>query len=88
VFLWVKRVKRKRDTLLNLEEKIHTHVIGQKEAVKAVADALKRARTKGTANNRPIGTFLFMGPTGVGKTELAKALAWAYFGEEKKVSTY
>lgn len=74
-----------KTVLLELEDKIHSRVIAQNEAVKAVADSLKIARTKGTSNKRPIGTFLFLGPTGVGKTELAKALAWAYFGDEKKI---
>ncbi|MEK7447775.1 MAG: ATP-dependent Clp protease ATP-binding subunit [Patescibacteria group bacterium] len=74
-----------RETLLNLEEKLHSRVIGQEEAVKAVSQALQRARTQVTDTKRPIGTFLFMGPTGVGKTELSKALAWAYFGNEENM---
>lgn len=71
-----------KEKLLKLEEKLHSRVIGQEEAVKAVSQALQRARTQVTNTKRPIGTFLFLGPTGVGKTELSKALAWAYFGSE------
>lgn len=71
--------------LLNLESEIHARVIGQIEAVNAVADAMRRARAQVKDEKRPIGSFLFMGPTGVGKTELAKALAAAYFGDEKKM---
>lgn len=69
-----------RSTLMNLETELHKHVIGQSAAVRAVASALKRSRT-GVANpNKPIGTFLFLGPTGVGKTEMSKTLANVYFG--------
>lgn len=74
-----------KEKLLRLEEKLHSRVIGQDEAVKAVAQALQRARTQVTDTKRPIGTFLFLGPTGVGKTELTKALAWAYFGSEESM---
>lgn len=70
------------DTLLNLEDKIHERMINQSQAVKVVASALRRARA-GVANpRRPIGSFLFLGPTGVGKTELAKAVAATYFNNE------
>ena len=73
------------DTLLNLEAKIHERMINQDEAVKAVSAALRRARA-GIANpKRPIGSFLFLGPTGVGKTELAKAIAAVYFGSETNI---
>lgn len=68
-----------RDKLLNLENLIHQHMINQTRAVQVVSDALRRARAGVRNQNRPIGTFLFLGPTGVGKTELAKALANVYF---------
>lgn len=71
-----------KEKLLNLEDKIHDRVIGQFEAVVAVSNALRRARAQVTNNKRPIGSFLFLGPTGVGKTELTKALADVYFGSE------
>lgn len=69
--------------LLELEDQIHKRLIGQNEAVKAVAAALRRARAGLTKQNRPIASFLFFGPTGVGKTELAKALTAEYYGDEK-----
>lgn len=69
--------------LLNLEEEIHRRVVNQELAVRAVARAMQRARAGTRTLKRPIGTFLFIGPTGVGKTETAKALAEAYFGSEK-----
>ncbi len=68
--------------LLNLEAEIHQRLIGQEEAVKAVAASLRRARVQLKGSNRPIASFLFMGPTGVGKTELAKAVSDIYFGAE------
>ncbi len=71
------------DKLLNLEKSLHGRVIGQEEAVKAVAQAMRRARAEVREGRRPIANFLFMGPTGVGKTELSKALAAEYFGSEK-----
>lgn len=71
-----------KEKLLALEEKIHARVIGQEEAVKAVSSALRRARAELRAENRPISTFLFLGPSGVGKTALAKAVAASYFGGE------
>lgn len=71
-----------KDKLLNLETVLHSKVIGQNEAVNAVAQALRRARSGLSGGKRPIGSFLFLGPTGVGKTETAKALAGAYFGSE------
>lgn len=74
-----------RDTLLNLEKLIHERMIGQERAVDAVSDALRRARAGVRNQNRPIGTFLFLGPTGVGKTELAKSLAAVYFGGEDRL---
>lgn len=74
-----------RDTLLNLEDKIHERMINQTRAVKLVSDALRRARAGVRNETKPIGTFLFLGPTGVGKTELSKALAAVYFGGEEKM---
>lgn len=74
-----------RDTLINLEELIHVRMINQSHAVRAVSDALRRARAGVRNTSRPIGTFMFLGPTGVGKTELAKAIAAVYFGDESKM---
>lgn len=74
-----------REKLLNLEELIHQRMVNQKEAVKVVSDALRRAAAGVRNENRPIGTFLFLGPTGVGKTELAKALAEVYFSGESNI---
>lgn len=74
-----------REKLLNLESLIHKRMINQVRAVSVVSDALRRARAGVRNQNRPIGTFLFLGPTGVGKTELAKALADVYFGGEDRL---
>lgn len=74
-----------RATLLNLEGKIHERMINQTHAVGVVSDALRRARAGVRNQNKPIGTFLFLGPTGVGKTELSKALADVYFGGEDRL---
>lgn len=74
-----------KEKLLSLEDTIHKRVIGQEEAVKAVSAALRRARTELRAENHPIATFLFLGPSGVGKTALAKAVAAAYFGGEESM---
>ncbi|HJP81132.1 MAG TPA: AAA family ATPase [Candidatus Saccharimonadales bacterium] len=74
-----------REKLLNLEDLIHKRMINQTRAVSVVSDALRRARAGVRNQNRPIGTFLFLGPTGVGKTELAKALADVYFGGESRI---
>ncbi len=71
------------EKLMHLEERMHGRIVGQDEAVKAVAGALRRARAELRDPNRPIATFLFLGPTGVGKTELAKTVAETYFGSEK-----
>jgi len=71
--------------LLNLEKQIHQMIVNQEEAVKVVSDALRRARIGLKPTNRPIGSFLFLGPTGVGKTSLARALARIYFGSEKRM---
>ncbi len=70
------------ERLLHLEETLHNRVIGQSDAVTAISKAIRRARVGLKAPNRPIGSFIFSGPTGVGKTELAKALAEAMFGSE------
>ncbi|GAA0951372.1 ATP-dependent Clp protease ATP-binding subunit [Nonomuraea longicatena] len=72
--------EQERDRLMRLEEHLHRRVVGQDEAVVAVAEAVRRARAGLSDPNRPIGSFLFLGPTGVGKTELARALAEALFG--------
>ncbi len=75
--------KREKDILLRLESMLHNRLVGQNEAVKAVADAMRRAKVGVRNENRPIASFLFVGPTGVGKTELAKALSQTYFGSEE-----
>lgn len=71
--------------LLSLEEKIRERVVGQEDAVIAVSSAIRRARTSMRSQNRPIANFLFLGPTGVGKTELAKATAAVFFGDESRM---
>lgn len=80
-----KLVESEREKLLKLPEILHKRVIGQDEAVVAVSDAILRARAGLKDENRPIGSFIFMGPTGVGKTELAKALSEALFDTEKNM---
>jgi ATP-dependent Clp protease ATP-binding subunit ClpC len=77
-----KLAKDESERLLNLEETLHNQVIGQEEAVKAVSKAIRRARAGLKDPKRPIGSFIFLGPTGVGKTELARALAKSMFGDE------
>ncbi len=77
--------KEEKDKLANLEEHLHQRVVGQDKAIVAIARAMRRARTGVSSTERPIGSFLFMGPTGVGKTETAKALAEAYFGAEDRM---
>ncbi|MGP4072847.1 ATP-dependent protease ATP-binding subunit ClpC [Piscibacillus sp. B03] len=77
-----KLAKDETERLLNLEDTLHDRVIGQDEAVKAVSKAIRRARAGLKDPKRPIGSFIFLGPTGVGKTELARALAGAMFGDE------
>jgi len=74
-----------KEKLLNLEELIHKRIINQEEAVKETSSALRRARSGIQEGERPIGTFLFLGPTGVGKTETSKALTEIYFGKEEKM---
>ena len=79
----VKKISQdENEKLKNLEEELHKRVIGQNEAVEAVAKAIRRGRLGLKDPNRPIGSFLFLGPTGVGKTELSKALAESLFGSE------
>ncbi|OGZ44627.1 MAG: hypothetical protein A2756_04315 [Candidatus Ryanbacteria bacterium RIFCSPHIGHO2_01_FULL_48_27] len=74
--------------LLKIEEILHQRIIGQDEAVRAVSNALRKARSGLHGDKRPIGSFLFLGPTGVGKTETAKALAEVYFGSEEAMSRF
>lgn len=71
--------------LLHLEEELHKSVISQEDAIVAIADAMRRVRSGMTEHEKPIASFLFLGPTGVGKTESAKALAKSYFGDEEKM---
>jgi ATP-dependent Clp protease ATP-binding subunit ClpC len=77
--------QEEKDRLLGLEDHLHERVIGQEEAVRVVADAVLRSRAGLASPDRPIGSFLFLGPTGVGKTELARALAEALFGSEERM---
>ncbi len=70
------------EKLLHMEERLHEHIIGQDEAIHVIADAIRRARSGLKDPTRPIGSFIFIGPSGVGKTELAKALAWFLFDDE------
>lgn len=77
--------KKESQRLLDLEGILHKRVVGQEEAVKAISRAIRRARSGLKDPNRPIGSFMFLGPTGVGKTELAKALAEAMFGSEESL---
>ncbi|MFD1021176.1 ATP-dependent protease ATP-binding subunit ClpC [Thalassobacillus hwangdonensis] len=77
-----KLAKDESEKLLNMEDTLHNRVIGQDEAVKAVSKAIRRARAGLKDPKRPIGSFIFLGPTGVGKTELARALAESMFGDE------
>ena len=78
----VKLTETEAQKLLNLEDELHARVIGQHDAVKAVSDAIRRSRAGLKDPNRPVGSFIFVGPTGVGKTELSKALAQTVFGDE------
>lgn len=78
--------REESEKLLKLEEFMHKRVVGQERAVSAVAKALRRSRAGISGHNRPMGSFLFLGPTGVGKTETAKALAEALFGSENAMS--
>ena len=76
---------QEKEQLLNLEDQLHRRMINQTRAVQVVSDALRRSRSGVGNPNRPVGTFLFLGPTGVGKTELSKALAEAYFSGEENI---
>jgi len=78
-----KMLEGERDKLLRMEDALHDRVIGQDEAVKAVSDAIRRSRAGLADPNRPNGSFLFLGPTGVGKTELCKSLASYLFDTEE-----
>jgi ATP-dependent Clp protease ATP-binding subunit ClpB len=80
-----KMLEGERDKLVRMEDRLHRRVIGQEEAVSAVSNAVRRARSGLQDPNRPIGSFIFMGPTGVGKTELAKALAEFIFDSEQAI---
>ncbi|WP_082447760.1 ATP-dependent Clp protease ATP-binding subunit [Youngiibacter fragilis] len=80
-----KLTEKESERLLNLEAILHNRVIGQEEAVKSISRAVRRARVGLKDPKRPIGSFIFLGPTGVGKTELTKALAEAMFGSEKSM---
>lgn len=77
--------KEEKDILLNLEELIHQRIINQETAVKKISEALRRARSEISIRDAPMGSFLFLGPTGVGKTETSKSLAEIYFGSEDKM---
>ncbi len=81
-----KMLQSEKDKLLRLEDELHKRLIGQDEAVRAVADAVRRSRAGLQDVDRPIGSFIFLGPTGVGKTELAKALAEVLFNDEKAIT--
>ncbi len=77
--------EKEKKILMNLEDLIHQRVINQEEAVNEIASGLRRSRAEISARKKPMGSFLFLGPTGVGKTETAKALTEAYFGSSKKM---
>ncbi len=79
-------LQSEREKLLKLEDELHKRLIGQNEAVVAVSDAVRRSRAGLQDENRPIGSFIFLGPTGVGKTELAKALAEVLFNDERAIT--
>lgn len=81
-----KMMQSEREKLLHLEDELHKRVVGQNEAIQAVADAIRRSRAGLSDEGRPIGSFFFLGPTGVGKTELAKALAEFLFDDENSMT--
>ena len=74
------------EKLIQMEDRLHSRIIGQDDAVRAVSDAIRRSRAGLADTERPIGSFLFLGPTGVGKTELARSLAWFLFDDEKAMT--
>jgi len=77
--------KAEKEKLINLEEILHQRVVGQNEAIREISEAMRRVRSGIGDSKKPVGSFLFLGPTGVGKTETAKALAQAYFGDEERM---
>ena len=81
-----KMLQSEREKLLKLEDELHKRVVGQEEAIIAVSDAVRRSRAGLQNPKKPIGTFLFLGTTGVGKTELAKALAEYLFDDESAMT--
>jgi len=81
-----KMLQSEKEKLLRLEDELHKRVIGQNEAVEAVADAVRRSRAGLQDEDRPLGSFMFLGPTGVGKTELAKALADILFNDPDAIT--
>lgn len=80
-----KILEEEAEKLLNMENILHKRVVGQEEAIKSISTAIRRSRSGIKDPNKPIGSFLFLGPTGVGKTELSKALAEAQFGDENQI---
>ena len=80
-----KLIEGESDKLLRLEDRLHERVIGQEQAIKSIARAIRRSRAGLKDPSKPIGSFLFLGPTGVGKTELSKALAEVQFGDENQI---
>ena len=83
-----KMLQSEREKLLHLEDELHKRVVGQEEAIEAVSDAIRRSRAGLQDPKRPIGSFIFLGTTGVGKTELAKALADYLFDDENMMTRY
>jgi ATP-dependent Clp protease ATP-binding subunit ClpB len=79
-------LQSEKEKLLHLEEELHKRVVGQNEAIGAISDAVRRSRAGMQDANRPIGSFIFLGTTGVGKTELAKALAEFLFDDENQIT--
>ncbi|MCX5719745.1 MAG: ATP-dependent Clp protease ATP-binding subunit [Nitrospirae bacterium] len=77
--------EKESEKLIRMEEELHRRIIGQEEALKAISRAIRRSRAGLKSNKKPIGSFFFLGPTGVGKTELAKALAWFMFNNENSL---